>query len=122
MQKWLSIVGIGEEGLVGLSPIAQSLIAQAKVLVGGERHLAMLPPDDTREKLTWTAPIETSLEAIIRRRGQPLCILASGDPMCYGIGVTLTRRLAITCVRMLLTVVRPRASTAETRKIKKTNQ
>ena len=96
MQKWLSIVGIGEDGLAGLSPIAQSLIAQAEVLVGGERHLAMLPLDDTREKLTWTAPIETSIEEIIRRRGQPICILASGDPMCYGIGVTLTRRLAIT--------------------------
>jgi precorrin-6Y C5,15-methyltransferase (decarboxylating) len=96
MQKWLSIVGISEDGLAGLSLIAQSFIAQAKVLVGGERHLAMLPSDDTREKLTWTAPIETSIEEIIRRRGQPICILASGDPMCYGIGVTLTRRLAIT--------------------------
>src|SRR5438128_1925556 len=95
MQKWLSIVGIGEGGFAGLSPIAQSLIAQAQVLVGGARHLAMLPPDDTSEKLTWTAPIETSIEEIIRRRGQPICILASGDPMCYGIGVTLTRRLAI---------------------------
>ena len=55
----------------------------------------MLPPDDTREKLTWTAPIATSIEAIIRRRGQPTCVLASGDPMCYGIGVTLTRSLSV---------------------------
>ena len=94
MQKWLSIVGIGEDGFAGLSPVARALIAQAEVLVGGTRHLAMLPPDDTREKLTWTSPIETSLEEIIRRRGQPICVLASGDPMCYGIGVTLTRCLA----------------------------
>jgi len=96
MRKWLSIVGIGEDGFAGLSPVARALMEQAEVLVGGTRHLAMLAPDDTREKLTWTAPIETSLEEIIRRRGQPICVLASGDPMCYGIGVTLTRCLAVT--------------------------
>ena len=55
----------------------------------------MLPPDDAREKLTWTSPIATSIEAIIRRRGQPTCVLASGDPMCYGIGVTLTRSVSV---------------------------
>ena len=91
MRKWLSIVGIGEDGLAGVSPVARALIEQAEVLVGGARHLAMLSPDDPREKLTWTAPITTSLEEITRRRGQSLCVLASGDPMCYGIGVTLTR-------------------------------
>ena len=94
MKKWLSIVGIGEDGLAGLNPIARSLLAQAHVVVGGARHLAMLPPDDPREKLPWTAPIATSIEAIIRRRGQSICVLASGDPMCYGIGVTLTRHVA----------------------------
>src|SRR5262245_54192126 len=94
MKKWLSIVGIGEDGVAGLNPIARSLLAQAQIVVGGARHLAMLPPDDPREKLPWTAPIVTSVEAIVRRRGQPICILASGDPMCYGIGVTLTRHVA----------------------------
>src|SRR5262249_3721995 len=93
MQKWLSIVGIGEDGLSGLSPSTRSLIEHAEVLVGGERHLAMLPPDDSREKLSWTAPIAASINEVLRRRGQPMCVLASGDPMCYGIGVTLTRRL-----------------------------
>ena len=95
MQKWLSIVGIGEDGLSGVSPIARALIDHAEVLVGGARHLAMLPPDDTRERLPWTSPIATSIEAISRRRGQPTCVLASGDPMCYGIGVTLTRAVSV---------------------------
>jgi precorrin-6B C5,15-methyltransferase / cobalt-precorrin-6B C5,C15-methyltransferase len=93
MKKWLSIVGIGEDGLAGLNPIARSLLAQAQIVVGGARHLAMLPPDDPREKLPWTAPIMTSIEAIMRRRGQAMCVLASGDPMCYGIGATLTRHV-----------------------------
>jgi precorrin-6Y C5,15-methyltransferase (decarboxylating) len=95
VHKWLSIVGIGEDGLAGLSAVAHALIAQAEVLVGGERHLAMLPADDSRETLIWTSPIAASIEAIVQRRGQSVCVLASGDPMCYGIGVTLTRRLAV---------------------------
>lgn len=90
-EKWLSVVGIGEDGLVGLSPIARSLFDSAKVIVGGDRHLAMLSQSDRREKLVWTSPIEHSIEEIIRRRGQSVCVLASGDPMCYGIGITLTR-------------------------------
>lgn len=95
MRQWLSIIGIGEDGLSGLGKLAHSLLAQAEVVVGGARHLAMLPPDDPREKLFWTTPIETTIEQIIRRRGQSVCILASGDPMCHGIGVTLSKRLPI---------------------------
>ncbi|MBW4687857.1 MAG: precorrin-6y C5,15-methyltransferase (decarboxylating) subunit CbiE [Komarekiella atlantica HA4396-MV6] len=94
-RKWLSIVGIGEDGLQGLSAIAHSLIAQAEILVGGDRHLAMLPTNDQRHKIVWTSPISASVDEIIRRRGQSICVLASGDPMCYGIGVTLMRRIPV---------------------------
>ncbi|AFY34988.1 bifunctional cobalt-precorrin-7 (C(5))-methyltransferase/cobalt-precorrin-6B (C(15))-methyltransferase [Calothrix sp. PCC 7507] len=93
--KWLSIIGIGEDGLQGLSPIARSLVEQAEVIVGGDRHLAMLPTDDQRQKIAWKSPFSVSIEEVIRRRGESICILASGDPMCYGIGVTLTRRIPI---------------------------
>ena len=95
MQKWLSVVGIGEDGLAGIGELAKSLIAQAEVLVGGARHLAMLLPDDPREKLLWKTPLEATVEQVIRRRGQSICILASGDPMCHGIGVTLLKRIPL---------------------------
>jgi precorrin-6Y C5,15-methyltransferase (decarboxylating) len=95
MHKWLSVVGIGEDGLSGLSAIARSLVERAEAIVGGKRHLAMLPSDDPREKLIWTSPISDSIEEILRRRGQSVCVLASGDPMCFGIGVTLTRKIPI---------------------------
>jgi precorrin-6B C5,15-methyltransferase / cobalt-precorrin-6B C5,C15-methyltransferase len=95
VDKWLAVVGVGEDGLLGLSPIARSLIDQARVIVGGDRHLAMLPPDDLREKIRWAAPIAVSVEDIVQRRGQAVCVLASGDPLCYGIGVTLLRRVAV---------------------------
>lgn len=99
-QKWLSVVGIGEDGLAGLSAIARSLVDRAEVLVGGDRHLAMLPPDD-RERLVWSSPLRDSIEDILRRRGQAVCVLASGDPMCYGIGVTLLRSIPLVEMTLL---------------------
>jgi len=95
MQKWLSVVGIGEDGLSGLSPIALSLLDRSKIVVGGARHLAMLPTDDTREQLVWASPLQATVDEIISRRGESVCVLASGDPMCHGIGVTLSRRIPI---------------------------
>ncbi len=38
---WLSIIGLGEDGLEGLSPAARNLLAQACLVVGGKRHLAL---------------------------------------------------------------------------------
>jgi precorrin-6B C5,15-methyltransferase / cobalt-precorrin-6B C5,C15-methyltransferase len=93
--KWLSVVGIGEDGLSGLSAAALSLINNAAVIFGGSRHLAMLPKTDLAEKLVWKSPIAASIVEIINRRGQQVCVLASGDPMCFGIGVTLTKQIPL---------------------------
>ncbi len=93
-QQWLSVVGIGESGLVGLSPVARSLLNAADVLVGGDRHLSFIPPD-SRERLTWASPIHNSIAEILKRKGQNVCVLASGDPLCFGIGVTLLRHIPI---------------------------
>jgi precorrin-6B C5,15-methyltransferase / cobalt-precorrin-6B C5,C15-methyltransferase len=99
--KWLSIVGIGEDGLQGLSAIALSLVEQAEVIIGGDRHLAMLPSNDQRQKIAWISPISVSIADIIQRRGQSVCVLASGDPMCYGIGVTLTKQIPISEITII---------------------
>lgn len=99
--KWLAIVGIGEDGLQGLSAIARSLVEQAEVIVGGDRHLAMLPSHDQRPKIVWTSPISASIAEIIKYRGQSVCVLASGDPMCYGIGVTLTKQIPISEITII---------------------
>ncbi|NJK40165.1 MAG: precorrin-6y C5,15-methyltransferase (decarboxylating) subunit CbiE [Acaryochloridaceae cyanobacterium SU_2_1] len=93
--KWLSILGVGEEGLAALSPGGRLLLSQANLVVGGKRHLAMLPPEDPRPTLAWTSPIATTVAQILARRGEKVAILASGDPMCYGIGVTLSRQLPL---------------------------
>jgi precorrin-6B C5,15-methyltransferase / cobalt-precorrin-6B C5,C15-methyltransferase len=93
--KWLSVIGIGETGLADLSPLARGLVDRATIIVGGQRHLNMLDPNDRREQIIWSSPIEESIELILKHRGTPVCVLASGDPLCYGIGVTLLRYLSI---------------------------
>jgi precorrin-6B C5,15-methyltransferase / cobalt-precorrin-6B C5,C15-methyltransferase len=94
-KKWLSVVGIGETGLAGLSQSARGLVDRATILVGGQRHLAMLDPNDLRERIVWSSPIAASIEQILKYQGTPVCIFASGDPLCYGIGVTLLRYISI---------------------------
>ncbi|WP_417453061.1 precorrin-6y C5,15-methyltransferase (decarboxylating) subunit CbiE [Kiloniella sp.] len=91
---WLTVLGIGEEGLDSLTPVARRLLDQAKVLVGGERHLAMLG-EDPREQIVWGSPFSTMVEKILDRRGEDICILASGDPMCFGVGATFSKRISV---------------------------
>ncbi len=93
MTPWLTIVGLGEDGLAGLSPAARALVAGARTLIGGARHLALVPPGDA-ERLTWETPLARTVEAIAARRGSRVVVLATGDPMWFGIGVTLARRFA----------------------------
>jgi precorrin-6Y C5,15-methyltransferase (decarboxylating) len=90
MTPWLSVIGIGEDGLDALSPAARALIGAAELLVGGERHLAMVP-SAAAERLTWERPLARTVERIRASAGKRVTVLASGDPLCYGIGVTLAR-------------------------------
>ncbi|MHA1564659.1 MAG: precorrin-6y C5,15-methyltransferase (decarboxylating) subunit CbiE [Alphaproteobacteria bacterium] len=90
MTPWLVIVGMGDDGLDGLTPAARALVEGAEVLVGGARHQKMLP-DHEAKRLTWARPLEDSLGAIAAERGRRVVVLATGDPMDFGIGVTLGR-------------------------------
>ncbi len=98
--RWLSLVGVGEDGYDGLSPAARGQVAQAAFVVGGERHLALVAPL-AAETLTWPSPIEDALDVIAERRGRPVCVLASGDPFFFGVGTMLARQFAaaeMTCI------------------------
>lgn len=95
MTPWLSIVGVGEDGLDALSPAARALVAQAEVLIGGDRHLAMLPADDDRERIAWPSPLGALVAAIEGLKPRRVCVLATGDPFCFGIGTTLAKRVPL---------------------------
>ena len=90
MSSWLAVVGLGTEGLAALAPAARALIEGADVLVGGERHLAMLPESGAR-RLPWRRPLADTMADIEAARGQRVVVLATGDPFCFGIGTTLKR-------------------------------
>jgi len=90
MSRWLTIIGLGEDGLEGLTPAARKLIEQAQTLVGGERHLARVP-NGTAERLRWAAPLKLTIDEILKRRERRVVVLATGDPLWFGIGVTLLR-------------------------------
>ena len=88
--RWLAIVGIGEDGAEGLSPAARALIANAKLVIGGKRHLALADGLPSGERMPWPSPIAESIPAILAHRGEPVAVLASGDPYCFGVGAMLS--------------------------------
>jgi precorrin-6B C5,15-methyltransferase / cobalt-precorrin-6B C5,C15-methyltransferase len=88
-EKWLSLIGIGEDGIEGLTPAVRTLLAQAHLVVGGARHLALAGPLSA-ETVTWPSPLADAIPKILARRGTPVCVLASGDPFFYGIGTLLS--------------------------------
>ncbi|MFO1156469.1 MAG: precorrin-6y C5,15-methyltransferase (decarboxylating) subunit CbiE [Rhodospirillales bacterium] len=87
---WLTVVGIGDDGLAGLTPSVRTLIETAELLVGGARHQAMIP-DFAAERLTWDDGIPRAVEAIARWRGRRVVVLASGEPLWFGGGGSLAR-------------------------------
>src|ERR1051325_7306691 len=64
--RWLSIIGIGEDGIAGLSPVAQSLLGSAELVVGGKRHLGLAEPLIRGGVLAWPSPISDALPEIER--------------------------------------------------------
>ncbi len=96
---WLTLVGIGEDGYPGLGKQARRALLHASRIVGAARQLELLPPCIGAARETWPTPF--SLEPLLARRGQPTCVLASGDPMLFGVGASLARQLPATELRVL---------------------
>ena len=101
MSRWLSIVGLSEGGWDELPALGRSLLKAAELVVGGERHLAMLPATVGAKRVSWATPLKLTVAEILRHRGRPVAVLATGDPMHFGIGVTLARAVPMTEMLML---------------------
>ncbi len=98
--SWLTVVGIGEDGLDGLSRAARTLVEQAELLVGGQRHLALVPEGRAR-RLAWHQPLSETFPEIAAHEGRRVVVLASGDPLCYGVGKQILRRFGREAVLVL---------------------
>jgi len=92
MSPWLTVVGIGEDGFKGLGKNARRALMGASRIVGGQRQLDLLPVCIRGERQLWPSPF--SLEPVLAKRGEPVCVLASGDPMLFGVGASLARQVA----------------------------
>lgn len=96
MSPWLSIVGIGEDGMDGLSPAARTLVETAEAVVGGERHLGLIAPPSApcqQERIVWSSPLQHGIARLLAMRGRRVTVIATGDPMQFGIGATLADHL-----------------------------
>src|SRR5262245_27918398 len=88
-KRWLSIVGIGEDGVEGLSPVARGLVAGADIVFGGERHLKLAASVINGESKRWPSPFSGAVGEVLAASGRQVCVLASGDPLQYGVGSLL---------------------------------
>ena len=91
MSPWLTVVGVGEDGFKGLGRNARHALLRASRIIGGQRQLDLLPVCIRGERQVWPSPF--SLEPVLARRGEAVCVLASGDPMFYGVGASLARQV-----------------------------
>ena len=87
---WLHIVGIGEDGMEGLTPATRAVVEAAEVVIGGDRH-HRLSDHVKAERVAWPSPFDTMIDAIESYRGRRLVILATGDPLWYSVGARIGR-------------------------------
>jgi precorrin-6Y C5,15-methyltransferase (decarboxylating) len=89
-RPWLSIIGIGEDGLDGLNASARTALEEADTVFGSERHLTLGKVD--ARGTAW--PIPFSLQPLLALRGNRVAALVSGDPFWFGAGNSLAKQLA----------------------------
>jgi precorrin-6Y C5,15-methyltransferase (decarboxylating) len=92
-RRWLSIVGIGEDGIEGLNPVARDLVSGADIVFGGKRHLGLAATLIRGMTRSWPSPFERAVDEVLAQRGRQVCVLASGDPYVYGVGSLLARHI-----------------------------
>jgi precorrin-6B C5,15-methyltransferase / cobalt-precorrin-6B C5,C15-methyltransferase len=86
----LTIIGIGEDGLAGLSEASRKALDRAETVFGGERHLKLAHVDGRGKP--WPVPFDAA--CVLARRGRPTVVLASGDPFWHGAGGSLAAQLS----------------------------
>lgn len=91
----VTVVGLGADGWAGLTAAARSVLSSAQVLIGGPRQLDLLPAGECPgERVAWPSPLRPAVPKLMAEHaGRRIAVLASGDPMFYGIGRALAQEL-----------------------------
>jgi len=101
---WITVIGIGEDGLDGVSDASLALIQSGEIIVGGERHLKMVADINTgpaQIRMDWSAGFGRTLDILEQKKGAAIVVLASGDPMYFGVGATLARRFGASALNVI---------------------
>ena len=95
-EPWLSIIGLGEDGLAGLSDASRSALAAAEIVFGAPRHLALagIKAGQADRGRLWPVPFD--LAPLLALRGRPVALLASGDPFWFGSNVADREAVQVT--------------------------
>lgn len=98
----ITVVGIGADGWVGLPEHLRKTVEEASVVLGGRRHLDLLPPIPGQFREAWPSPLRAGLSDLLDRHAEvPVVALASGDPLLSGIGTTLIDLLGVDAVEVV---------------------
>ncbi|MGW1200519.1 precorrin-6y C5,15-methyltransferase (decarboxylating) subunit CbiE [Streptomyces sp. NPDC002536] len=101
-QAPVTVVGIGADGWPGLAAGSREALRRADVLIGGPRQLDLLPPECAGERVAWPSPLRPAVPGLLAAHaGREVCVLASGDPMFFGIGRTLADVMGAERLRVL---------------------
>ena len=100
-RRAVSVVGIGDDGCAGLTSRAIGAVSRAQVLVGGRRQLAFFP-EHTGERIALASGVAAVLDRVAElAEDRNVCILASGDPLLFGIGRLVIDRLGAAHVEVI---------------------
>ncbi len=94
MSAWLHIIGIGEDGMAGLSAAARAQVEQAEIIIGGDRHHA-LAPNVTAERVAWPSPFDAMIETIRGFQGRRVVVLVTGDPLWFSVGARISNPASV---------------------------
>ena len=91
--QWLTIIGLGEDGLNGLTDASLKAVIEANEIWGAARHIDLVREHVSAKLIVWPVPYSDGVDQLIARRGRPTVVLASGDPFWFGAGSVLTQQL-----------------------------
>ena len=83
--KWISVIGIGEEGVDSLSSLARVALERAQIIIGASRHHGLVSGFNA-ERMMWPTPFRLVREDIAGHRGKQVVVLVTGDPLWYSAG------------------------------------
>ena len=91
-ERWLHIVGIGEDGIDGLTPATRAVVEAAEIIIGGDRH-HKLSDSVKAQRVAWPSPFDALIDQLLSYKGKRVVVLATGDPLWFSVGARIGRAI-----------------------------